>query len=106
MSGSSQHPDPTAREGADPAAAGTGPAPRTTLHRAGAFDIRTFIASLIGIYGIVLVIVGLVGGHHQVTKAAGVNVNLWAGVAMLVAAVVFVAWARLRPVVVPEHHEE
>ena len=33
----------------------------TTPHRAGAFDIRIFIASLIGIYGIVLVIVGLIG---------------------------------------------
>ena len=29
-------------------------------HKAGAFDIRNFIAMLIGIYGIILIIVGLV----------------------------------------------
>ena len=69
-------------------------------HRAGAFDIRVFIASLIGIYGIVLVIAGLVQGDGQLTKTDGVNLNLWAGIVMVVVSVLFLVWARLRPVVV------
>jgi len=71
-------------------------------HRAGAFDIRVFIASLIGLYGVVLVIVGLFGTDDtQLDKSDGMNINLFAGAAMVVFAVSFMVWARLRPVVVP-----
>jgi len=69
-------------------------------HRAGAFDIRVFIASLIGIYGIVLVIAGLVQGDNQLIKTRGVNINLWAGIGMLIFSAAFLIWAKLRPVVV------
>jgi hypothetical protein len=68
-------------------------------HTAGAFDIRTFIGALIGIYGIVLVVTGLV-------SADGRTINVTAGVAMIIGAAVFFTWARLRPVVVPESHDE
>ncbi|HYO38436.1 MAG TPA: hypothetical protein VER39_02145 [Nocardioidaceae bacterium] len=71
-------------------------------HKAGAFDIRVFIASLIGIYGVVLTIAGLLGpSAADLAKADGVNINLWAGLGMVVVAAAFVLWARLRPVVVP-----
>ena len=73
-------------------------------HRAGAFDIRTFIGALIGIYGVVLTIVGAVGpSASQMAKSDDVNINLWAGIVMIVVAIGFIAWARLRPVVVPDH---
>ena len=65
---------------------------------AGAFDIRVFIGSLIGIYGVVLVITGLVSSD-------GRAINLTAGALMIVGAAVFFTWARLRPVVVAEPHE-
>ncbi|HET6654341.1 MAG TPA: hypothetical protein VFH10_17020 [Nocardioides sp.] len=72
-------------------------------HQAGAFDIRVFIASLIGLYGVVLVVTGLVGtSEEELARAGGVNVNLWAGLGMIAFAACFLAWARLRPVVVPE----
>jgi hypothetical protein len=75
--------------------------------QAGAFDIRTFIALLIGVYGVVLVVVGLVGtSEEELARAGGVNVNLWAGLGMLVFAACFLAWARLRPVVVPDRPED
>lgn len=75
-----------------------------TAHKAGAFDIRVFIASLIGIYGVVLVIYGIIGSSDaDLVKSGDVNINLWAGIGMLVVAAFFVIWARLRPVVVPEH---
>jgi hypothetical protein len=76
-------------------------------HRAGAFDIRTFIALLIGVYGVVLVLTGIFGtSEEELARAGGVNVNLWAGLGMVVFAACFAAWARLRPVVVPDHQEE
>ena len=72
-------------------------------HQAGAFDIRTFIALLIGIYGVVLVATGLFGTSDEaLAKADGLNVNLWAGLGMVVVAALFQIWARARPVVVPD----
>jgi len=79
------------------------PATGTDKHAAGAFDIRTFIALLIGIYGVVLTVVGIVGTNDaELAKSDGINVNLWTGIALIVAAAVFQAWAKLRPVVVPD----
>jgi hypothetical protein len=75
-------------------------------HKAGAFDMRNFIAALIGLYGIVLVIYGIIGSSDvQLKKSDGVNINLWAGIGMVVVSAVFVVWARLRPVVVPDDIE-
>ena len=75
--------------------------PRRT---AGAFDIRNIIGTLLGIYGVVLLLAGLFM-DPEVGKTGGVNANLWTGLALAVAAVVFLAWARLRPIAVPEHVE-
>lgn len=70
--------------------------------KAGAFDIRTLIAALIGSYGVVLTIMGLIGpSDAQIAKADGLNINLWAGLGMIAAAALFQAWAMWRPVVVP-----
>jgi amino acid permease len=69
---------------------------------AGAFDVRTIIALLFAIYGVVLIIVGVVQPHAEIEKAAGLNINLWAGVGMIVFAAGFAVWARLRPIVVPK----
>lgn len=80
--------------------------PRTGRHQAGTFDIRMFIAMLIGLYGVVLVVMGLLGTpEEQLDRADGLNINLWAGLGMVVTAVLFVLWARLRPVVVPDHYQ-
>jgi len=71
-------------------------------HTAGLLDIRTIIGALIGAYGVILTLMGLFGDQEP-DKTGDVNANLWAGLAMLVVGAVFIAWARLRPVVVPEH---
>jgi hypothetical protein len=73
--------------------------------KAGAFDIRVVIALLIGIYGVVLTILGIVEKQSEVDKAAGININLWGGIGMLVFTALFVAWARLRPIAVPIEEE-
>ena len=69
--------------------------------KAGAFDIRVVIASLIAIYGLVLTILGIIADPAEVDKADGININLWGGIAMLVFAALFILWAMLRPIVVP-----
>ena len=71
-------------------------------HTAGAFDIRNIIGGLIGVYGVILTLMGLFG-DQELDKTGDVNANLWAGLVMLVFGVAFLAWARIRPVVVPEH---
>lgn len=75
--------------------------PGTGRHKAGAFDIRNFIGYLLGLYGLVLTLMGLFG-DKELDKTGGVNANLWTGVALLVVACGFMAWARLRPIVVPD----
>lgn len=71
-------------------------------HRAGAFDIRVFIGALLGLYGLVLLLTSVFGTtQEELDRAGGVDVNLWTGLGLLLAAAAFVAWARLRPVVVP-----
>jgi hypothetical protein len=62
------------------------------------FDIRRLIGGLFLLYGLILLIVGLVGSHAVKTKAAGVNVNLWTGIGMLVFGGLMVYWGLARPV--------
>ena len=62
-------------------------------------DIRRIIGSVLGIYGVLLVGAGVFGDHEVKNKAAGVNINLWVGLALLVACGVFWAWASTRPLV-------
>jgi hypothetical protein len=71
-------------------------------HRAGALDIRNIIGGLIGVYGVILTLMGIFG-DPETEKTGGPNANLWAGLVMLVVGAAFLIWARLRPVLVPEH---
>jgi hypothetical protein len=71
---------------------------------AGALDVRNIIGSLMATYGVILLAMGLFA-DPETEKTGGVNANLWAGIALLVVGGGFLLWARLRPVVVPEHVE-
>jgi hypothetical protein len=42
-------------------------------------------------------VLGLVAADDARAKAAGINIKLWAGLAMLAGGAVFLAWALLRP---------
>ena len=76
-------------------------------HAAGAFDVRNVIAALIGFYGVVLVVTGLVDhGADALRKTDGFNANLWVGLAQIVFAVAFALWSRLRPIVVEQKDDE
>lgn len=62
------------------------------------FDLRLIIAFLFGLYGVVLVVVGLgFTSEDDLKKAEGVNINLWAGIAMVALAALFAVWALVRP---------
>lgn len=85
-------------------------ASRKTRILARLFDIRNIIAALIGIYGVLLVLAGLMpdafgAREHQprdanrVDMAAGTDANTWVGLIMVVVAAVFVIWALWRPLV-------
>lgn len=71
--------------------------------KAGAFDIRLIIALLTGVYGIVLTIMGAaVSDDADIAKAGGININLWAGIGLLIFTALFVVWALVRPIRVPD----
>ena len=77
----------------------------TGAHKAGLFDIRFIIGALMGIYGVILTVLGMLGNHTEKAKADHVNINLWAGLVMLATAIAFGVWARVRPIIVPDHVE-
>jgi hypothetical protein len=62
------------------------------------FDIRRIIGALFVLYGVILAITGAVGSDEVKNKAAGVNIDLWTGLGMLVVGLLMIAWALIRPV--------
>jgi hypothetical protein len=61
------------------------------------FDLRYLIGGLMAVYGILLIVVGLFDSQAEVDKAAGIRINLWMGLGMLVLGLLFLLWARTRP---------
>jgi xanthine/uracil/vitamin C permease (AzgA family) len=63
------------------------------------FDIRLMIGALFTFYGVALTIYGFFTSQAEIDKAAGININLWLGIGMLVLGLLFLLWRRLDPVV-------
>jgi len=61
------------------------------------FDLRRMIGGIFLIYGVILVILGIGADDAEIDKAAGWNLNLYTGLAMLVVAAFFLVWAFMRP---------
>jgi hypothetical protein len=61
------------------------------------FDLRRIIGGLFVLYGVVLTIVGLTDSDAEIQKAAGVHINLIAGLGMLALGIIFLIWAFTRP---------
>jgi hypothetical protein len=68
------------------------------------FDIRRLIGGLFTLYALILIALGLFGSHHIKTKAAGINVDLYTGIGMLIFGALMIFWALSKPVV-PEPPE-
>jgi hypothetical protein len=68
------------------------------------FDIRRLVGGLFILYSLILIALGIFGSHHIRTKAAGINVDLWTGIGMLIFGILMLFWALSRPVM-PEPEE-
>ena len=74
-----------------------------TARIANRFDIRRIIGGVFIVYGMILTVVGIFGSEEVKNKAAGINVNLWTGLAMLVVGALMIFWALTRPVAPRTH---
>jgi hypothetical protein len=61
------------------------------------FDLRRIIGGVFVAWGVLLTILGLTDSEVEANKAAGININLLAGIGMLVVGLIFLAWAFSRP---------
>jgi hypothetical protein len=61
------------------------------------FDLRLIIGVMFTLYGVLLTVVGLADGDAELAKAGGIRINLWIGLGMLLLGLLFLAWARWRP---------
>jgi hypothetical protein len=61
------------------------------------FDLRRIIGGVFVAWGVLLVILGITESDAEIEKAAGVNINLFAGLGMLAVGIVFLLWAFTRP---------
>jgi hypothetical protein len=75
----------------------TGEARSSDARAADLFDIRRIIGGLFVVYGLLLTILGILASQEDIDRAAGTNVNLWTGLAMLAFGILMIAWALLRP---------
>jgi hypothetical protein len=66
------------------------------------FDIRRIIGGLFALYGVILIIAGITDGSDAKKKAAGIDINLWTGIGMLVVGLLLLLWMRLNPVEAPK----
>ena len=62
------------------------------------FDIRRIIGGVFVLYSLILIALGIFGSHHIKNKAAGINVDLWTGIGMLIFGALMIFWALSRPV--------
>jgi hypothetical protein len=68
-----------------------------TQRAANLFDLRRILGGLFLIYGVILTILGITDSQKEIDKAAGVNINLYTGLAMIAVAILFLIWAFTRP---------
>jgi hypothetical protein len=61
------------------------------------FDLRRIIGGVFVAWGILLTILGLTESDAEIDKAAGININLFAGLGMLIVGIIFLVWAFTRP---------
>jgi hypothetical protein len=94
----------TGSEGSQPSTGATDEEEIQAARAANRFDIRRLIGGLFALYGLILLILGLVGSHQVKHKAAGINVDLYTGIGMLVFAALMLFWALSKPVM-PEPPE-
>ena len=61
------------------------------------FDIRRIIGGLFLLYGVILLVAGIIDGSAASKKADGIDINLWTGLGMAIFGALFLLWRRLKP---------
>jgi hypothetical protein len=61
------------------------------------FDLRRIIGGVFTAWGVLLIVLGLFDSDEEIEKAAGVHINLYAGIGMLIVGLLFLLWAFTRP---------
>ena len=61
-------------------------------------DLRRILGAIFAVYGVVVTAVGIAKPAADVAQTGGIAINVWTGIGMILASVVFFAWDRLRPV--------
>jgi len=61
------------------------------------FDLRRIIGGLFVLYGVILIITGLTDSDAEIDKAAGLHINLLAGIGILIFGILMLVWAFTRP---------
>ena len=89
--GASSADEPTAPAGV------TGEDEVAAARAANRFDIRRIIGGVFVIYSLILIALGIFGSSHIKNKAAGINVDLWTGLGMLIFGALMIFWALTRP---------
>ena len=69
------------------------------------FDIRFMIGGLFTVYGVLLTIYSFFMSPAEIQKAAGININLWMGIGMLILGLLFLLWVKLAPLQHPDPSE-
>src|SRR4051795_5416966 len=75
----------------------TQPTGSRAAEAANLFDLRRIIGGVFVALGVLLTILGLTESQAEIDKAAGVNINLWAGLGMLAFGLLMILWALTRP---------
>jgi len=69
------------------------------------FDIRRVIGGLFTLYGVLVLVAGIVDGSSASKKAAGIDINLWTGIAMLAFGLLMLLWMVLSPTAAVTAHD-
>jgi hypothetical protein len=61
------------------------------------FDVRRVIGALFTLYGVLVLGAGLLDGDDAADKAAGIDINIWTGLGMLLLGVLMLVWMKVSP---------
>lgn len=61
------------------------------------FDLRIMIGGLFTLYGVLLIIYSFFTPDAEIQRSAGIDINLWLGLGMLLLGILFLIWAKVNP---------
>lgn len=62
------------------------------------FDLRRFLGALFSVYGVLVTGMGIAAPAADTAPTGGIPINLWTGIGMLIAGILFFVWDHFSPV--------